>query len=694
MTTFKPIYLFNNFKQFNDIIVKEQGDPEYPRISSEYSDHKMNMEKMYIQKFIDELRDQCKKTKYDTDFVKMVNVFNSFYQNYIDDKPNDWLTLRRFTCMLSDVLKNLSENIIEFNDSYGFNFQKLYQIYDPSIPLDQKIENVKSALSSDFLSRTVFHHDNEIKYLAKGANGGVNLISVINGSNKFNVIEKFMLDDSDPIANLFEIIREYIIGTKILMEIRPFTPNFTTVYGMYISENPLPYEFNKTSIDNYLKKKDRFLKSTLKEYENLGYYDEIDMYKFKTKNIANINTDKKTLYMMTEYSKGEGFDKFIEKIVKANDVSKAINVIEILAQVYRSLIFAHDKIKYVHNDLHCANILIYEQSPAIYVAEILNLSDKTHNAQKVSHLAQIIDYGYSSIDRYVNYAHFIFSDGKTTVNTDILRLYTSILKYLVILRHNGYVNDTLLTITKYITILVGSYYFKDLSPYTMNTYLRDFEDVLISYERSKLFNNFEYIPRDINLLLINKNLNSGYQFYEYFIENMKKNSKILYEPAGFTVATQDQLYDYNKLENSKSTIPVEDMNIENILRSLQPEGLSSSQYRIIKRSFVDFIQLCQEVEVAYNSIPDLKTKVDVIVYLCHNVINFSKYIGLNTLLLYYTKSTNIVPPELDQLFNKEINNLFIVTSVLYDELDRSSLPMDYKDPNLNVLADFNEYFTL
>lgn len=694
MTTFKPINLFDNFRQFNNIINYEMSDPEYPKIFKEYSKHKSDMEKLYIQKFIDELKDQCQRVKYDTDFVKMVDTFNNFYENYDDDKPNDWLTLRRFTCMLSDILKNLSDNIIQFNDSYGFNFQKLYQIYDPSIPLDQKIENVKSALSSDFLARTVFHHDNEVKYLAKGANGGVNLISVVNGTNKFNVIEKFMLDDSDPVANLFEIIREYIIGTKILMDIRPFTPNFTTVFGMYISDNPLPYEFDKVTIDNYLKKKDKYLKSTLKDHENLGYYDEIDMYKVKTKNIANINTDKQTLYMMTEYSKGQGFDSFIKNIVKANDVSKAISIIEILAQVYRSLIFAHNKIKYVHNDIHCGNILIYEQSPAIYVAEILNLTNKTHNAQKINHLAQIIDYGYSSIDRYVNYAYYLFSDGKTTVHTDIVRLYTSILKNLVMLRHDGYVNDTLLTITKYITILIGSYYFKDLSYYTMSTRLDEFEDVLINYERSKLLKNFEYIPRDLNLLLINNNKNSGYEFYEYFVENMKKSPKILYEPAGFTVATQDQLYDYNKLEKSKLTIPVQDINIENILRSLQPEGLSTEQYRIIKRSFVDFIQLCQEVEIAYNSITNLQEKVEVIIYLCHNVINFSKYIALNTLLLYYTKSTNIIPPELDQLFNKDINNMFIVTSVLYDELDRSSLPLSYKDDKLNVLADFNEYFTL
>lgn len=694
MTTPKPIYLFNNFKQFNNIIVYEKSDPDYDNISNDYSIHKMDMERLYIQKFIDELRNECQKSKYDTDFVKMVNTFNNFYENYVDDKPNDWLTLRRFTCMLSDILKNLSENIIQFNDSYGFNFQKLYEIYDPSIPLDKKIENVKSALSSDFLSRTVFHQDNEIKYLAKGANGGVNLISVVNGTNKFNVIEKFMLDDSDPVANLFEIIREYIIGTKILIDVRPFTPNFTTVFGMYISDNPLPYEFDKSTIDDYLKKKDRFLKSTLNEYQNIGYYDEIDMSKVKTKNIANINTDKQTLYMMTEYSKGQGFDSFIKKIVKANDVGKAVSIIEILAQVYRSLIFAHNKIKYVHNDIHCANILIYEQSPSIYVDEILNLNNKTHNAQKINHLAQIIDYGYSSIDKYVNYAYYLFSDGKTTVHTDIIRLYTSILKNLVMLRHDGYVNDTLLTITKYITILIGSYYFKDLSSYTMNTNLRDFEDVLIEYEISKLYDNFEYLPRVINERIINKNLNSGYQFYEYFIENMKKSPKILYEPAGFTVATQDQLYDYNKIEKSKLAVPVQDMNIENILRTLQPEGLSTSQYRIIKRSFVDFIQLCQEAEIAYNSITDLKTKVDVIVYLCHNIINFSKYIGLNTLLIYYTKSSNIIPPELDQLFNDDLKNLFIVTSVLYDELDRSSLPFDYKDVNLNVLADFNQYFTL
>jgi len=694
MTTSKPIYIFDSFKQFNNIIVDEKNDPEYDKISNDYSIHKMNMERFYIQKFIDELKNSCQNLKYETDFQKMINTFNNFYKNYVDDLPNDYLTLQRFTCMLSDILNNLSENIIKFNDSYGFNFEKLYKIYDPAVALEDKINYVKSALSSDFLSRTIFHNDNEVKYLAKGANGGVNLITVNNGSNKFNVIEKFMLDDSDPVQNLFEIIREYIIGTKILMEIRPYTPNFTTVYGMYISDNPINYEFDKTKIDEYLKKKDTYLKSTLKDYENLGYYDEINMSKVKTKNIANIDTNKQTLYMMTEYSKGEGFDAFIKRIVIANDPKMAIHVIEILAQIYRSLIFAHNKIKYVHNDIHCANILIYEQTPAIYVPEILNIPNKSHNSQKVNYLAQIIDYGYSSIENYINYAYFIFSDGKTTVHTDILRLYTSVLKNLVILRNDGHLNETLLTITKFTTVLIGSYYFKELSTYTMNTNLFDFESVIVKYETSKLFSNFEYIPRDMNVLLINKNLNTGYQFYEYFIETMKKSRKILYDGAGFIDVLPEDIYDFNKLQKSKSVVPMQDINIENILKNIQPEGLTTTQYRIIKRTFIDFIQLCQEVEKAYNSIPDLETKIDVIVYLCHSIINFSKHIGLNTLLIYYSKSTNIIPPEINQLFNNVLQKPYTITLALYDELDSSSLSGPYKNKNLKVLANFNQYFTI
>ena len=43
MTTFKPINLFDNFRQFNNIINYEMSDPEYSKIFKEYSKHKSDM---------------------------------------------------------------------------------------------------------------------------------------------------------------------------------------------------------------------------------------------------------------------------------------------------------------------------------------------------------------------------------------------------------------------------------------------------------------------------------------------------------------------------------------------------------------------------------------------------------------------------------------------------------------------------
>jgi hypothetical protein len=682
MTT-KPALIFNNFTQFNYDINKYKNAIG---MDSKYSVRKEESEKKYVQYFINKLKDDCKKLNYDTNFDKMVDDFNNFYENYLDDLPNDYLTLQNFTCMVSDILKNLTDNIIDFSNSYDFSFSKLNEIYDPTIPFDVKLQHVKSALSSDFLSRTIFHYENKIKYLSQGVNGGVNLISVQNGANKFNVIEKYMLDNSDPVANLFELLREYIIGTQLLFNVRPFTPNFTTVYGMYIGNDSVPYELNKTAINEYLKRKDRYLKDTVNEYEKYGYFN-----KNGEMSIANINTSKQRLYMMTEYSKGVSFDVYLKEVIRKDNAYVVFDVINILAQIFRSLIFAHNKIGYVHNDLHTGNILIHEQKKLCYLPEIINIP-LLHNSQMVSYVAQIIDFGYSSITNYVNYAYFIYSDDKTTVHTDILRLYTSIMKNLINIRNQGYKNSTLLTIAKFITVLIGSYYFEEYKNDDFTFGYNYYNSVLDNYVKSGLYSNFEYLSPQMNNKIRSAGLQSGVDFYKYFIEKIQSGPMNLYEKIGFSKIPDNELYDYIKLEKRKSYIPLNDLNIDDLLNNLQPTGLDTSQTRIIKRSFVDFSQLCKEVEVAYNTIPDLKEKIDVIVYLCHNIINFSKYIALNTFLILYTKTTNRIPSELNNIFNNDLKNLFALTLALYDELDSSTLPDDYKDMNLKVLADFNEYF--
>ena len=79
--------------------------------------------------------------------------------------------------------------------------------------------------------------------------------------------------------------------------------------------------------------------------------------------------------------------------------------------------------------------------------------------------------------------------------------------------------------------------------------------------------------------------------------------------------------------------------------------------------------------------------------MCHCIINFSKYIALNTFLIYYTKNPNIVPPELINLFErnivKEISNILNVLKITAI----STMPAsDFKDINLKAIESFEQYF--
>lgn len=686
-----PTYLFNDFKNFNDDINYHKNLKNSNSLIRSYDSKKQAQESKNFQLFIDDAKKICNKLDYDTDFDKMVETFNTFYKNYLDGLPNDFLSLQNFTCMVSNILKNLENNFSDFYASYGFNFKKLYEIYDPSVSFDQKLQNTKTAMSNDFLSRTIFHYENEVKYLSKGVNGGVNLITIKNGTNQFNIIEKYMLDTSDFFTSLMELLREYIIGTQLLYNVRPFTPNFTTVYGMYLSNSPIYYEFDDIVVSDYLKsqKKDKNFKAMLQEYQNLGYYT-LD----KKQSILNItaNTSEQKLYMMTEYSKGTSFDNFLIDVVKSNNVNKVFDVISIFAQIYRSLIFAYNKIGYVHNDLHCGNILVYEQSTDLYVPEIINVSG--HNSQKLNYLAQIIDFGYSSINNYVNYAYFLFSDEKTNVHTDILRLYTSMLKILYKLYVAGYKNDTLMVILKFSTIYIGSYYFKKFENYDFTTDSTIIFDILDEYDRSGLRSNFEYLSKSVKEKIIKSGLADGYDFYNYFIFKIQNSPANTYSKIGFSNVSDDMLYDFTKLEKTKLTIPVNDFNIESILDNIQPEGLTRLQLGIIKRSFIDFSSLCKELVTAFSKISDLEIKTSVIIYLCHNIVNFSRYLGLNTLLIYYTKYANIVPGSIDTIFNTDLKNVHNIVRQLRINLSSSTLPMSYITKHDEILSKFETFFEL
>lgn len=681
---------FNDFNELNSNINLYMGISNYVEVSNNYKSMKIKNDKKYVQYFINDIRSKCKRLKFNHDFVKIIDDFNNFYDNYADDTPLDYVALQNFTCMVSTILNNLNDNIMEFNSSGAYSYKNLYQIYDPSSNMSLKMKNVQSALSSDFLSRSIFHFKNEIKYIAKGSNGGVNLISVNTGKSKFNVIEKYMLKTKTPLETLFSILREYIIGTQLLYNVRKYTPNFTSVYGIYISNDHIPYTFESTVLVDYLRKENNDdLTSIINEYIYNGYYE-----RNKKLNIANINNDNQTLYIMTEYSEGISFSDFLINVVENNDIDKVYDIIGIFAQIYRSLILAYNLIGYVHNDLHCSNIMIHEQKKECYIPEMPNFTGK-HNSQKIKYLAQIIDYGYSSVNKYVNYNYLIFSNEKTNVHTDIIRLYTSVLKKLYLIRKQGYDNQTLDLILKYTTMYIGSYYFKKYNSYGSKTNINLYKNVLDDYYNSGLYNNFEYLSDEKKETILSRNLNDGFDFYIYFIKRILKSPD--YEKFGFSNVPKENLYDFTKLEKSKSYDPVDDINLTKILDNLQPDGLTDDQYKIIKKSFDDYYKLCNQVFKVYNdnSINFYK-KVIIIVSFYHCIINFSKYMGLNTFLIYYSKKSNIIPPILRKIFDGNMHkNLLIVLKELKRALD--TIPdSEFKEKEMNqrALFYFEQYFTI
>jgi len=688
MESINYLNLFDNFEKFYEDIQYNKNLPNVNELNLQYSKKKIEIEQKFVKKFINSIKNKCNDLKYDTNFQKMVDNFNNFYENYIDDLHNDHLTLQNFTCMISSILKNFNLQFKDFITSYGFDNKKLNDIYDPSIPFDTKINYVQNALSSDFLSRTIFHYDNKIKYITKGANGGVNLINVKNGLHEFNIIEKYMLKNINPINSLFSILREYIIGTQLLYRIRKYTPNFTSIYGFYVANDSIPFTLNISLIDDYLKnKRDNLLSSIVEEYIYNGYY-----FKDMVPSIANIDNSNKTIYLLTEYSKGDTFTNFIENVVKTNNVDRVFDIIGIFAQIYRSLILANGAMKYVHNDLHCSNILIYEQTNEIYVPELSNL--KRHNSQKVKYLAQIIDYGYSSIQDYEFYSYKLFSNEKTTIHTDILRLYTSMLKKLTALRKAGYDNQTIDMILKYTTICIGSYYFKDYNSFNDNTDINLFKEVLIDYDLSNLYGSYEYLSESVNQYILSTNSKSiihGFNFYFKFVDNIYKLK--INDLVGFRNVSPDKIYDYEKLKRRDSYIPVNDMNLSEILNNIQPDGLTQEQYNIIKNSFLHFSKLCNETISIYNDNDiNLENKISLIISFCHCIINFSKYIALNTFLIYYTKKSNIIPEELINIFDGNIiKEILIILN--YIKKDVFNLPSgSIREQNLRIIDAFEKYF--
>ena len=83
--TIKPINILKNFKEFNIILLTEHNNIKYKKIEETYKILKAGEEELYVQTFIDDLINNCKKLKYDTELEKMIDTFKNFSQNYLKD---------------------------------------------------------------------------------------------------------------------------------------------------------------------------------------------------------------------------------------------------------------------------------------------------------------------------------------------------------------------------------------------------------------------------------------------------------------------------------------------------------------------------------------------------------------------------------------------------------------------------------
>lgn len=698
--------LFKDFKELRDILYNISGpnvDPNYFYLVDKYKNDKKLIENNNRYKILQSFKKRCKKLKYNTNLQDMINYFTDIEENYIniDNQKDDYLTLQKFSCMVGNILNNFTPFYDEDSIEFRFKYSYLMYIYDYKYDMDKKIKYVKLALNDYFLSDTIFNNTT-IDYVAKGANGSVDVINFRNNDHEFNIIKKDLYKSDNVFENYNEILREFIVGFELLLSVRQYTPNFTAIYGMFFSNSPvqISYDINHNMLNKFSKSS---LKNTLKEYQNKSIYSYSANKKNKnpTKFIANLNISKNIdINLLSEYSKGKTFKYYLKNIIENNSKDKIYDVLNIITQILRSIIFAYNKIGFVHNDLHCDNIMINTQDKYTYIPEIIPLIENTHNSQNVKYLAQIFDYGFSSIKGYENivYSNSINSSLSTTVHSDIIIFYTSILRILI---EFSPLNDTVYEIFRFTSMYIGSYYFKFLKNIDFNTTPDELSYLLLKYKTSKLIDEFEYLPENINIKIRNKNLDNAYDFYNYYISKIYNSPNNVFDKIGLSrINDLDSLYDYKKLINSQNKIPVNDMNIENIFDNLPNNELNCYQYNICKKSVIDFIELIDELDNVYKSIvfdkkyTDFINKTDIIIYLLHNIANMSRYIALITFLLVNTKyPERDIPNELIILYTKKIKIPgFVISKIetyLYKNKDKFK---NFYDKKYTIVDNMNYFF--
>jgi len=579
---------FKNFYEYIDVYNDYHAN--YDQYSQEFSLLKKQQQLENSDAYVADFKGQCYYIG-SSNFPLVVDSLRNFNLHY--KKLPDASSLNQLNCSLSKFLNNYQDNIFNIKNTHGNNLSDLMFLLKAQ--LGDFIEGTKvfkGLLNDLFLSDTIFK-DTQVDYLSAGANGSVDLIKIKgNDGQEFKMIQKSVFNES---VELYDILRELIVGTKLLFNVRQKTPNFTAVYGIYTTYGPLILDNYDEYIRDYPKLK---LITDYKNEQGCETNNPDDICEFlktynmfiytpkseKDQNLApvpllgNLNTDYVKLFLLTEFSKGKSLDYMLENLVQTNNPNSGKIVMSVFMQIIRSLLYANDKIGYVHNDLHTENIIIRELENEEYLEELIYPDQFKH--QKVKYLAQIIDYGYSSINNYVNYFVEIMSDETSNSHNDIFRIYSSVLKKLsYLLFFEKVKNDAMFDIVRHLTIHIGGFYFENLKNVDLNTPNEELETILLDYFNSDMFNSYEYIPLDFNFITNNKPEYSPNALYNYLIKQYKK----FFSNDNFLQLGNDNVTyfvdkdEYNFVTNQFANSNYYNENIESILNEKIPVGLSDKE---------------------------------------------------------------------------------------------------------------------
>jgi serine/threonine protein kinase len=238
-------------------------------------------------------------------------------------------------------------------------------------------------------------------------------IKILNSKEKEDCKEENKNKNFKVKCLLRDFLKNYPEDEKSLYHPDKFIQNFLKNFKFVASGGwASVYQFNLGDTD---------LKAVYKTYLNKGLYEYIIglalnrlqdltpnfMYTYagivcstndEDESISGLCEDEKNLdsIFFFEWVDGETLTKFLKNKGELNLKDK--DIVDILSQIFFSLIIANNQFDFLHNDLHPDNILIEKLSNPIEIEYHLPNISKGVKI-KTNYLVKIIDYGESDINR-------------------------------------------------------------------------------------------------------------------------------------------------------------------------------------------------------------------------------------------------------------------------------------------------------